>query len=283
MTRKLLAAAIGALLLTGMAAQAGGQTEPSAGAVAAEATEAARKAEDDARWEELRAQSAADAEERRLAQERYEQGVRDAEEAQARFEADSARHQAEVARARAAEEEYQRQRADYERQVGGNRGAARPERDRRTASTRPPANASADCEQRQQRSRRTGRAIGGAIGGIAGGLAGRNGNRVVGLVAGAAIGTVLGDVISRLLDCEEQVQAADATERAVAGGVGTTESWSSDTRPGVSGSSTVLALEADPGGGQCMTVSDVVIIDGEETRAPKRMCRRPPSTRFVRV
>jgi hypothetical protein len=32
-----------------------------------------------------------------------------------------------------------------------------------------------------------------------------------------------------------------------------------------------------------MTVTDIIIIDGEETRAPKRLCRRPPSNRFVRV
>ena len=35
--------------------------------------------------------------------------------------------------------------------------------------------------------------------------------------------------------------------------------------------------------GDCMTVTDVVIVDGQETRAPKRMCRRPPSNRYVRV
>ena len=32
-----------------------------------------------------------------------------------------------------------------------------------------------------------------------------------------------------------------------------------------------------------MTVTDIVIIDGQETRAPKRMCRRPPNNRYVRV
>ena len=33
----------------------------------------------------------------------------------------------------------------------------------------------------------------------------------------------------------------------------------------------------------CLTVTDVIIVDGEETRAPKRMCRRPPTNRYVRV
>ena len=51
----------------------------------------------------------------------------------------------------------------------------------------------------------------------------------------------------------------------------------------MTGSSTVTALEQEPGGGECMTVTDIIIIDGQETRAPKRMCRRPPSNRFVRV
>jgi hypothetical protein len=30
-------------------------------------------------------------------------------------------------------------------------------------------------------------------------------------------------------------------------------------------------------------VTDVVIIDGHETRAPKRMCRQPPTNRYIRV
>jgi hypothetical protein len=53
---------------------------------------------------------------------------------------------------------------------------------------------------------------------------------------------------------------------------------------GVTGSSTVTAA-ATPlaDGNPCMTVTDIVIIDGQETRAPKRMCRQPPSNRFVRV
>jgi hypothetical protein len=54
----------------------------------------------------------------------------------------------------------------------------------------------------------------------------------------------------------------------------------SDTRARVSGSSVVTARDR---GGACVTVTDIVIIDGEETRAPKRMCRRPPSNRFVRI
>jgi hypothetical protein len=86
-----------------------------------------------------------------------------------------------------------------------------------------------------------------------------------------------------LLDGQEQQTAAAATEEAVQGGVGTTSRWESETRPGVTGSSTVTAVQQNTAEGDCMTVTDIVIVDGEETRAPKRMCRRPPSTRYVRV
>ena len=100
----------------------------------------------------------------------------------------------------------------------------------------------------------------------------------------APVGSMLGDAIMNMLDCREQEQAAGATEEAVRGGnVGDTASWRSETmRPGVTGTSTVTAVDAS-GGDDCVTVTDVVIVDGEETTAPKRMCRRPPNNRYMRV
>ena len=94
------------------------------------------------------------------------------------------------------------------------------------------------------------------------------------------IGHSLSEAIARRLDCHEQQQAALATDRAITGGVGRTATWTSETRAHVSGSSVVTAQDR---GGACVTVTDVIIVDGEETRAPKRMCRRPPTNRFVRV
>jgi len=94
------------------------------------------------------------------------------------------------------------------------------------------------------------------------------------------IGHSLSESIAHRLDCHEQQQAALATDRAISGGVGRTATWTSDTRAHVSGSSVVTAQDR---GGGCVTVTDIVIIDGEETRAPKRMCRRPPTNRYVRV
>jgi len=154
------------------------------------------------------------------------------------------------------------------------------------AADRPAASAPAaarTCDERRQRSRGRGRLIGGALGGAAGLLGGGRGGRAVLATALVPTGALLGDVIAGLLDCDERQKAAAATETALDGGVGTTTSWASTTRPGVSGSSTVIAAAASADGGDCMTVTDVVIVDGEETRAPKHMCRRPPANRYARV
>lgn len=264
-----------------------------------------------ARWARLQAEAEAERERRRIERERYEQGVRDADAARQAYEADLARHRAELERSRAAEEEYRRQRAAYEAETGNvgtaSRGAApsdtlegnvtatpaeesraetrqerrareRAERERERQARR----ANESCEDRNRRNRRRGRIIGGIVGGVAGALAPRE-DRAAAMLLAVPAGVLIGDAIAGLLDCREQEQAALATERALEGGVGSTVEWTSETRPNVTGSSTVLAMAPDPNGGECMTVTDIVIIDGEETRAPKTMCRRPPSNRFVRV
>lgn len=114
--------------------------------------------------------------------------------------------------------------------------------------------------------------------------------RGIGRIVGASENSVasvlrfghsLSERVQRQLNCREQQQAEVATAQAINGGVGTTRRWQSDTRPNVRGSSTVTAV--DNALEQCLTVTDIIIVDGEETRAPKRMCRRPPSNRYVRV
>jgi hypothetical protein len=135
------------------------------------------------------------------------------------------------------------------------------------------SNSGQNCTHQQSEGRSTTRSV---LGGL-----GRIGLGRVGGVAAAMIPMtdMLSDALINLLDCREQQKASTATEEAVRGGdVGSTSTWTSETRPGVTGSSTVTAVEGD-----CMTVTDVVIVDGEETRAPKQMCRRPPSNRYVRV
>jgi surface antigen len=135
------------------------------------------------------------------------------------------------------------------------------------------------CQRRNEGRRQAGS----AIGGIARGLLGRVGGGGVANIV-MPMSSMLGDAIMNLLDCREQEQAATATETAVRGGnVGDSATWQSESRPGVTGTSTVTAVNNSSPDGQCMTVTDVIIVDGEETRAPKQMCRRPPSNRYVRV
>ena len=93
----------------------------------------------------------------------------------------------------------------------------------------------------------------------------------------------LGDELLKMLDCKEQQQAAKATDEAIRGGVGTEVNWTSDSRPNVSGHSTVTGQQQLADGSQCMTVTDVVIVDGEETTVPKKMCRSKGQSGYVKV
>ncbi len=125
--------------------------------------------------------------------------------------------------------------------------------------------------------------FGSVLGNIANGVLGRAG--VPSSVAGVSlpVGTLLSDAIVNLLDCKEQQQAAKATDQAVRGGVGTEVAWTSESRPNVSGKSTVLGEEKLANGGNCLTVNDVVIVDGEETTVPKRMCRAAGASGYARA
>ena len=138
-------------------------------------------------------------------------------------------------------------------------------------------------EQREQR-RQQGRGLGNMLGSMAGAFGGRMGGAASMVSNMLPVTELLGEAIANMLDTCEQQKAAAATEEVVRGGnVGDTATWQSESRPGVTGRSTVTAVEANASDGDCMTVTDVVIVDGEETTAPKRMCRRPPSNRYVRV
>lgn len=134
----------------------------------------------------------------------------------------------------------------------------------------------------QKKARRS--MFGGILGSIAGGVAGSVGG-TAGTIAVAALpaASYLGDELLKMLDCKEQQQAAKATDDAIRGGVGTEATWTSETRPNVHGSSRVTGQERLADGSQCMTVTDVVIVDGEETTVPKKMCRGPGKSGYVKV
>ena len=127
---------------------------------------------------------------------------------------------------------------------------------------------------------------------ILGGLIGQGINRAAGsagvssFIPTAEVAETLTNAIACRLDPEEQKQAAAATIEATRGDqVGSSANWTSNTRENVSGTSTVIARNdkvASPNGQtvQCITVTDVIIVNGEETTANKRMCRAPGSARY---
>jgi surface antigen len=132
------------------------------------------------------------------------------------------------------------------------------------------------------------RIAGGILGSIAGSAVGSAGGLLT-YVPVATLTDTLTHSIACRLDPDEQQQAADATLEATRGTeegasaeVGQMAAWTSNTREEVSGTSTVVASnELDGDGLQCIMVSDVIIVRGEETRAEKRMCRRPPAARYA--
>ena len=143
------------------------------------------------------------------------------------------------------------------------------------------------------------------LGSMAGSMASRVGGRFASFVPLPEFASVLTSAIACKLDQKEQKQAADATLEVTRGGsagevaVGQTAEWKSASRKNVTGMSTIVAVDSPPpapvvkgkgkaagkapqlaSAAQCITVSDVVIVNGEETTANKRMCRAPGATRY---
>ncbi len=149
------------------------------------------------------------------------------------------------------------------------RGAAKPTA---TPAEKPaPSAADKGCAQGAKASRGS-NVLGSVLGGAANRTIGRTG--IGYYVPVPEVSGILTDAFACKLEPTEQKQAAAATVTATRGGsVGSTSSWSSDARPGVTGSSTVQGKEKLADGSTCMTVRDVAIVNGEETTVNKRMCR----------
>lgn len=130
--------------------------------------------------------------------------------------------------------------------------------------------------------------LGGIVGGAINDLA--RGSGVTHYVPVPEFTDQLTTEIACKLTPEEQEQAAnatlEATRSASAGAtpdIGSSASWQSTSRDNVSGTSTVTGREKASGNADCITVTDVIIVEGEETRANKRMCRPPGSARYAIV
>ncbi len=125
--------------------------------------------------------------------------------------------------------------------------------------------------QKCKKAKKRGGLLGGLLGGVAGNAAGLG---KIGTLISSAAGAVLVSEIACQLTEEEQKEAVAATvEVTEKEEVGATATWKSPTRAGVSGSSTVTALNTEPNGRKCLNITDVAIIDGQETRVSKQMCR----------
>jgi len=152
------------------------------------------------------------------------------------------------------------------------------------------------------------------LGSVAKSATSRIGGRFASFVPLPEFAEILTGAIACQLDNKEQKQAAEATLAATRGDdsgmvkIGDTAEWTSGSRKDVKGKSTIVAVEqaplaANPGGkgkgggngkgnaggngkgaqlasAQCITVSDVVIVNGEETTANKRMCKAPGQARY---
>jgi surface antigen len=118
------------------------------------------------------------------------------------------------------------------------------------------------------------------LGGVVGSAVGKTG--LGNFIPTAEVAGLLTDAIACRLDPKEQKQAADATDEVTRGEtVGTTTNWTSETRPGVSGSSTVAARNDLADGTKCMNVTDIIIVEGEETKVTKKMCKGPGQSRYA--
>jgi surface antigen len=139
----------------------------------------------------------------------------------------------------------------------------------------------AESNQGCKRARKRGGFLGSILGGAASAFGGLSAAQSA-LVAGFS-GVVVGEIACQL-DEEEKVEATKATVTVLeAEEVGATAEWISPTRQGVSGSSTVTALNTEPNGRRCLTITDVAIIDGAETRVEKQMCRASDGGQYMLV
>ncbi|QJB68460.1 hypothetical protein [Parasphingorhabdus halotolerans] len=81
---------------------------------------------------------------------------------------------------------------------------------------------------------------------------------------------------------EEQKQATEATDEATRGAkIGKKVEWQSTIRENVSGSSTVTSKNKLANGTPCMILADIIIVDGEELKVSKTMCRLTGASRYT--
>jgi surface antigen len=92
------------------------------------------------------------------------------------------------------------------------------------------------------------------------------------------VGSLVGEEIAKYLDERERLQAETAARDAInsnAVGPGSTRTWSSQTNPGVSGGSTVIAQNTAANGRECRTQRNFVNVKGKDVEQTETLCRGP--------
>lgn len=159
----------------------------------------------------------------------------------------------------------------------------------------------AACETNEEWGQMMG-ALGGAALGIA--IAGDDDPTMVALAAaaGAGLGMWIGGNLGRGLDEKERARLAGSTQQVLAMEVPSgsplrspnaasqpasqspSASWTSPTNPTtVSGKSTLLEVASNGGLGECRTVRQLVVKNGEETSEDARFCRADASSAWAQA
>lgn len=153
------------------------------------------------------------------------------------------------------------------------------------------------CESNE----RMGQVIGGILGAGAGYAAAGDDDdtvKVAAVIAGAALGAWIGGNVGRGLDERERERLAMSTQNVLAMDVpansplrsssareygpapayAPSSNWTSPTNPkSVSGKSTLVEVADSGRAGECRTVRQLVIRNGQETSEDARFCRSSPS------
>ncbi|HET6605156.1 MAG TPA: hypothetical protein VFG62_00720 [Rhodopila sp.] len=142
------------------------------------------------------------------------------------------------------------------------------------------------CQNNEQTGALLGTGGGALVGGVLGNVIGHStAATVIGATVGGGIGYFAGSAIGRNLDEADRARAAAATQQALAAPVyyppsgapprppAQPVSWASDHNTNIRGSSTVVAVNRAPRGGECKTVREVAYIKGQEEVQNSKYCR----------
>jgi surface antigen len=143
------------------------------------------------------------------------------------------------------------------------------------------------CQNNEQAGALLGTGGGALVGGVLGNVIGHStAATVIGATVGGGIGYFAGSAIGRNLDEADRARASAATQQALAAPVyyppsgappqppAHPVSWVSDHNTNTRGSSTVVAVNRAPrGGNECKTVREVAYIKGQEEVQNSKYCR----------